>query len=165
LVTDILDFARPSRASHCPTDLVALCREVVWAFSQSPEAQGRSVALEATGAAVIEADGGRIKQVLWNLLRNAVQATGAGGHVWVRVRQERTHVVLEVEDDGPGVPPELSDKIFDPFFTSRELGIGIGLALCRRIVIEEHRGTIEVFSEEGKGARLRVRLPRSPGQD
>ncbi|MCU0661882.1 MAG: ATP-binding protein [Myxococcota bacterium] len=159
LVTDMLDFARPSRASRHPTNFSALAREVVTAFAQSAEAHERHIVFASTCDAEIEADGSRIKQVVWNLLRNAVQATGVGGHVTLRVYQEPSHVVLDVQDDGPGIDPKLRDKLFDPFFTSRERGIGIGLALCRRIIVEEHRGTIEVAQTGGPGALLRVRLP------
>lgn len=104
-----------------------------------------------------------LNQVFLNLLTNAVQAVEVGGgkRIRVRTRVEDDHAVVEVEDDGPGIPREVQPQIFDPGFTTRGVGVGLGLGLsiCFAIVVDKHRGRIEVDSVPGEGATLRICLP------
>ena len=115
-------------------------------------------------AAEIDAD--KIRQVLLNLLVNAIQAMPEGGEITVRTRTAGETIELAVSDGGPGVKREHLGKLFEPFFTTKEKGTGLGLSICARLV-EEHGGTIACESGEGKGATFLVRLPRhapaSPG--
>jgi signal transduction histidine kinase len=99
------------------------------------------------------------KQVVLNLLHNAIDASPRGGTIRLTCRREGTEAVLEVEDQGPGIPPEQIDRIFDPFFTTKEpgKGTGLGLAIVHRIV-EAHGGHIEAHNTGG-GALFRVRVP------
>ena len=103
----------------------------------------------------IEADEGMLEQVLINLLRNATQALeGRGGTVWLSGRiSPRGRGVLEVADDGPGIPPEIADKVFYPYFTTRRDGSGVGLALTRQVMIA-HGGTVALGERPGGGARF-----------
>jgi signal transduction histidine kinase len=95
-----------------------------------------------------------------NLLVNARQVLKEGGRVTVRTRAgSKGDVVLEVQDDGPGIPPESRERIFEVFYSRRGGGTGLGLPIARQIV-ERHRGSIEVLSTEGAGATFRIRLPR-----
>jgi signal transduction histidine kinase len=108
--------------------------------------------------------GSELNQVWTNLLDNAIDAlceSGGAGTITVRTRRENDHVVVEVADDGPGIPAEVRDKIFDPFFTTKQSGKGTGLGLdtSRRIVEERHRGTLTVDSAPGSGTTFKVRLP------
>lgn len=100
--------------------------------------------------------------VVVNLVSNAARAVGPGGRVWVRSRAEADAVVLEVEDDGVGIAPEHLDRIWDPFFTTRAPGegLGLGLALVHRIVTDDLGGRIEVESTPGVGTRFTVTVPR-----
>ncbi|HBT46904.1 MAG TPA: hypothetical protein DEA73_03330 [Peptococcaceae bacterium] len=102
----------------------------------------------------------QIKQVVLNLVSNAVQAAGPGGYikVWTRHEGGQGMVVIGVEDNGPGIPPDKLEKIFEAFYTSKEHGTGLGLTLSRRIV-EGHGGRIEVTSRVGEGSCFRVYLP------
>ncbi len=103
-----------------------------------------------------------IHQVALNLLVNAIQAIGQGGHIEVGLAAEGDdHVAFEIADDGPGVDEESRKQIFRPFVSGREGGIGLGLTFVQRVVYEHH-GQIDLESAPGKGARFRVKLPRTP---
>ncbi|HSF40748.1 MAG TPA: ATP-binding protein [Thermoanaerobaculia bacterium] len=103
---------------------------------------------------------GELNQVWTNLLDNAIDAVAPGGHVTVRTFRENSHAVVEIEDDGPGIPPEIRDRIWEPFFTTKPMGEGVGLGLdtVRRIVVRRHGGEITVASVPGE-TRFTVRLP------
>jgi len=103
-------------------------------------------------------DRDQVKQVLWNLLRNALEATPAGGRVVVETAFERGAVVVQIADEGPGIPPERQARLFEPFFTTKKGGSGLGLAIAHRIV-SAHGGTLAVSSAPGEGTRARVTLP------
>jgi signal transduction histidine kinase len=109
---------------------------------------------------VARGDGAQIRQVIWNLVRNAVQASPPGTTVTVGVAAAGGEVVVRVDDAGPGIPEEARARIFDAFYTTRTHGVGIGLALVRRI-IEEHAplgARIDVESPPAGGASFRVTL-------
>jgi two-component system NtrC family sensor kinase len=109
----------------------------------------------------VEGDARALNQVFLNLLKNAAEAfEGRRGRVEVHARLEEEQVVVEVRDDGPGVPVELQERLFEPFFTTKPAGkgTGLGLSISQRIVTE-HGGRIEFDSEPGRGTRVRVRLP------
>ena len=106
----------------------------------------------------IEADASRLRQVLVNLIDNAVHAVGAAGEVRVRGEAQGGEVVLAVEDTGQGVDPSIRARLFEPLVTTKTKGIGLGLSLVRRIV-ERHGGTVTYQPREGGGARFVVRLP------
>jgi signal transduction histidine kinase len=108
--------------------------------------------------------GSELNQVWTNLLDNAIDTlceNGGSGTITVRTRREGDQVLVEVADDGPGIPDDVRERIFDPFFTTKPAGSGTGLGLdtARRIVEERHRGTLAVESEPGRGTTFRVWLP------
>lgn len=107
-------------------------------------------------------NGTRTQQVLLNLLKNAVQAMPDGGKVAFRSYQDAGGVILEVEDNGPGIPKEYRNQLFDPFFTTKPTGTGLGLWIVYRLV-ESMRGVIDVDSEVGTGTRFRITLPVMEG--
>lgn len=161
LVTDFLDFARPRPLALAETSLRALCERAVPGVTSA--AQNAKVVLELDLPAtdlVVQGDRERLQQVLLNLLQNAVEAIaqggGSGGKVTLRARREPRHAVIDVEDDGPGLPSE-SAPIFDAFFSTKASGTGLGLAIVHRIV-SDHGGTIDVESRPGR-TRFRLRLP------
>jgi signal transduction histidine kinase len=126
------------------------------------ELQRQTVALETefNELPLVSADPNQLKQVVINLIMNAVQALGGKGTITLRTAGCGNMVELSVGDTGPGIPTELLTGIFDPFFTTKPEGegTGLGLYLCRTIV-REHGGEISVESEPGSGATFRVRLP------
>lgn len=106
-------------------------------------------------------DEGQIRQSVLNLVRNAAEAvSGRGqGRVWIRTRTDDDWVVIEVADDGPGVPAELRSRLFDPFVSTKDGGTGLGLALTHQIV-RDHGGSL-TLEDDGPGARFVIRLPRA----
>ncbi len=109
----------------------------------------------------IEGNETQLSQLILNLIINAFHALGEeGGEVTVTTEKVGTDIMIEVADDGPGIPDELKEKIFDPFFTTKEAGVGTGLGLAIALqAAEDHKGRIEVESEEGKGASFKVFIP------
>jgi len=108
------------------------------------------------------ADPDQLKQIIVNLLLNAIETGAPGGHVWLEARPAPpASVVLEVRDDGPGIPANQLENIFHPFFTTKETGTGLGLALVHQMVVE-HGGEITVESTVGRGSAFRVTLPTAP---
>ena len=106
-----------------------------------------------------------IRGVCMNLMLNAVQAMSTGGTLGVRSRREPESIVIDIEDTGPGIPPEHLNRIWDPFFTTKPVGqgTGLGLSITHRIVTR-HGGNITVDSEPGRGARFHIELPvHGPG--
>jgi signal transduction histidine kinase len=144
LVSDMMDLAVPKRPEVEDADVAALARDVVELASRSERAGAGDVTVHYDGPAeplFARCDGAQMRQVLWNLVRNGVQATGAGRSVTVSVRasgDRGNRVEMAVTDEGPGIAPEAAEKIFDAFYTTRAGGAGIGLAVVQRI-IDDHR--------------------------
>ena len=112
------------------------------------------------GVPQIEAYAGELNQVWTNLIDNAIDAMGGAGTLWLATRAEVDHVVIEVGDTGPGMPPEVAARAFDAFYTTKDVsrGTGLGLDIAQRIVVERHGGTITIDSRPGKTV-LRVHIP------
>jgi PAS domain S-box-containing protein len=155
LVDEFLQFARPQPLRLGRVDLGATVKDVV-ALLQ-PQAGEAGVELRAApdGPVDAEVDDERIRQVLLNLVRNAIEATGGRGHIVLRTRRDDDGASLEVEDDGPGLPAEA--PIFEPFFTTKPQGTGLGLSIVHRIVTD-HGGKISVESRPGRTV-FKISLP------
>lgn len=159
LLREMLDYSRPLDLSleHKPLPpLVEECLELL-----SHQAEQRGVTLEAQGPPYLpvpEVDPGRIKQVLLNLVQNAIQASVRGGVVRVVTRQEGGWLVIEVQDHGSGIRKEDQARVFFPFFTTKRQGTGLGLAIARKIV-ESHGGQLEFESQPGQGTTFSLHLP------
>ena len=164
IVQQFLDFARPPKLAPRTASLHHMLADA--AESLRAKAAARRIwldtALAGVGDAVFDPD--QLKQVVDNLLRNAIEASPEEGHVVLRATREATGHVIEVEDQGPGISPEHRLKIFDLYFTTKPEGTGVGLAVTHQIV-EAHRGSIEVDSEPGRGTRMIVRIPFWPEDD
>jgi two-component system, NtrC family, sensor histidine kinase HydH len=113
------------------------------------------VTYSGEASAGIDADSAQLRQLIWNLVRNGVQAARAGGVVQVSVTDQDGMLSLEVRDDGVGIDGEAKERLFDAFFTTRSHGTGIGLAVVKRIA-DDHGFPIEVESSKGSGATFRV---------
>jgi two-component system sensor histidine kinase PilS (NtrC family) len=163
LISDFLAYAGPTMKNVGPVDMTEVAAEIVEAV-RAGEAREKDVVVEnlATRSFRVEGDAEQLKQVLWNLVRNAVQATPRGGVITVdlfsQIRHRQQYVVITVSDTGKGIEPSIIGKIFNPFFTSKAEGTGLGLAISQRI-LHYHRGFIEVRSAPGTGSVFSVLLP------
>jgi len=160
LVRDFLSFARPKQTELKALVLAPLVEEVLEVFAPAASAARLTVVRELDPAAKVRGDESQLRQVLWNLLRNAADAASGGGEVRVRVQSAGEEVHLEVRDTGVGISTEDRRRIFEPFFSTKERGSGLGLATVHRI-IEAHAGRIELESESGRGSIFTVILPRA----
>jgi signal transduction histidine kinase len=115
------------------------------------------VTIEVPEGIPLDADPDQLTRVVTNLLINASQALGAGGHIWIDARREATVTLIRVRDDGPGVPTNLREQVFQALFTTKAKGSGLGLALARRIA-EAHGGTVTLEPSE-RGAIFRISIP------
>jgi signal transduction histidine kinase len=165
LVGDMVDLSRPRAPQPEATDVASLAREVVALATNAERGTDVTVTYEGPATeALARCDGAQMRQVLWNLVRNAVQASPEGSTVVVRVRSDDRTVTLAVDDAGPGVAEEA--RIFDEFFTTRTHGAGIGLAVVRRI-LDDHApmgARLSVERSSRGGASFRVTLSRDVGR-
>ncbi len=161
LVNNFLAYARPVQPRFKSRDLNDVVREVVRFLDVDFRQSKVELALDLEPLLpTVEIDETQFKQALINLLVNARQVLSEGGHVTVHTRAAASgEVVLEVEDDGPGIPAELRERIFEVFYSSRGGGTGLGLPIARQ-VIERHGGSIEIDSEIDRGTTFRIRLQR-----
>jgi signal transduction histidine kinase len=161
LVREFLSFARPNSPAIEPLDGARAVADTVELFRVEVAERGIELVAHASAPVWVQADPNQLRQVLWNLLGNAADATPAGGRVEVRMNAQGGQGVLEVEDTGQGIADEDVQRIFDPFFTTKERGTGLGLAIVHRIV-EGHGGHLSVHSELGRGTTFRVAFPLAP---
>jgi two-component system sensor histidine kinase PilS (NtrC family) len=159
LITDLLDYARPHKEERRRLDLGEHAGEIVRAFEQERR-ERITVAVDLPAGVIIEAAPGQLRQVLWNLIRNAADAmsTSGGGEIAVRLGADGPRATLAIRDQGPGIPRDRLDRLFEPFYSTKAGGTGLGLATVARIVAD-HGGTVDVASEPGQGATFTVRLP------
>lgn len=164
LVSTMLDTARPRHPDLKPTDLHGLLRRCaqMHELKREDRAPGKPIvlALDADDP-VVHVDAEQIMQVFFNLLSNAAEAAGDAGTVQLTTHDGGAFLCLRCEDSGAGIPPELRDKMFDPFVSGRSGGFGLGLAVVRQVV-SAHGGQIDVATSRLGGAAIIVRLPR-PG--
>jgi two-component system sensor histidine kinase PilS (NtrC family) len=157
LVTDFLRFARPTPSQLELLDLREVVSSTATLFSNDPTRRGVQLELNLPELLPVAADAGQLGQVLWNLLTNAAEAMPQGGKVCVSGKLAGGQVLLEVADDGPGIAVDDLPHIFEPFYTTKERGTGIGLAIVHSI-IQGHGGEVQVRSTEGRGTVFLVKL-------
>jgi two-component system sensor histidine kinase HydH len=156
IITNLLDMIRDKPLAREPVRLATLAEDARGAVRRPAEV---TVALlDLDDLPPVEGDPGQLRQVLVNLLENAVYAASPAGAVTLRGRREPEGVAVDVEDTGPGVDPATRRRLFEPLITTKERGIGLGLALCKRIA-ERHGGGISYADRAGGGARFTLRLP------
>lgn len=163
ILTEFLSFARPAPIEKREADLIEVVEGTVKLVE--PRASEHPVVFRRdypAGPMRLTFDPERMRQVFLNILLNAVQAMPSGGSVEVRVRRaaspDEERAVVEIEDSGPGIPPERMHDLFDPFYSTKPGGTGLGLPISHRIVTD-HGGTIRVASPPGSGAVFIVSLP------
>jgi signal transduction histidine kinase len=159
-VTQLLSFAGRQPTASTPSTAAEIVQTVSGLFRA--DAHERSIALRSSIAAEANLDGvqtAAVRDALSNLILNALQASTNGGEVKVQVLLDAANVVFAVSDSGPGIPESNREKIWEPFFTTRQRGTGLGLAIVRKRMQEAGGTAVLVPSQNGKGARFELRLP------
>jgi signal transduction histidine kinase len=162
VVKTFLDFSRPLEVRFSDVDLGALAGEVANLMTPQARASGVEMHFEAPAEpALMRGDADLLKQAILNLVTNALEAMktdGKGGSLRLKVDRAGDTVSVEISDSGPGIPPEVRDKVFQLYFTTKERGSGIGLAMTFRAV-QLHNGTVDFTSELGRGTTFRLQFP------
>ena len=166
VVTNFLNFARPAQLTLTEVDLGAICERA--AEEIRPDARALGGDVEVRGEfGLVEGDEVLLRQAFSNLLRNALEAcVGGAAPPQIAIQSEVDGALklsrIAVNDNGPGIPPALRERVFRPFFTSKRTGTGLGLALVQKIIVF-HNGRVQVGVSPAGGASLQLTLPVSPG--
>lgn len=163
IIADLLELARDRDPNREPTRLDTVVQQVLDGL---PTKNGVAIEVDLDPALPLAwIDGGQVRQLIGNLLTNAIQSTRSAsgdGAVQLAIRADGSDLVLTVDDEGIGLSPDVERRLFEPLFTTRSRGVGLGLALCKRIA-EKHRGRIAGHNRPGGGARFEVVLPEAFG--
>ncbi len=160
LVSSFLDFARPLQVRPIAADLRGVLEDVVKQQTELANTSGVTISLHVRdGDLSFVFDPDLLHSAISNLVQNAIQASGEGQEVQIRAEESEENVLIFVSDHGEGIQPQHLESIFNPFFTTKPQGVGLGLAIVSKIV-DEHQGRINVFSEPGAGTRFEMILPK-----
>jgi PAS domain S-box-containing protein len=159
LLTEFLELARPRGIGREPVHVGKLVDDVLDLERDAAAANGVEVVRDIVqDGCVAIGDREKLKQVVINLVVNAIEAMKEGGTLTARVQCDASRVMVAVEDTGVGIEPQHLESVFDPFFTTKEAGTGLGLSIVRKIV-DQHAGEVGIESERGKGTKVRVWVP------
>lgn len=159
LISDLREYYLPRKLELGPVDIKQLLLEIksmLKPVSASKKTRVTTELDESCGPVMGDKD--RLKQVFLNLVKNALEATEKNGHIHLQVKAVGDKAKIRITDDGPGISPDEQAKIFQPFFTTKTHGSGLGLCVTKRIVDEHPGGSIKVISEEGKGTTFEITL-------
>ena len=159
IVTQFLRAIRPSRPQLRPENLNTIIEEAVRFFA--PEIQDRDIVVEQelrSDLPLLQLDRNQMKQAFYNVIKNSVEAMKRHGVLRIRTDLDDTHIVISFADTGGGMSAENLSRVFEPYFTTKPSGSGLGLLIVRRIV-REHGGELSIESSQGKGLTLTIRLP------
>ena len=159
ILNDFLRFARGQKLELKDHDINEILDEV--ADFVTPEIKQKKILILKSYDADLpqcHLDSNLIKQAILNIIINAEQAMENGGELMIRTSKDKKYIQIDITDTGPGIPKDIIDKIFQVYFSTKKTGTGLGLPTAKRI-IEDHRGTISVQSEEGKGTNFSIKLP------
>jgi two-component system sensor histidine kinase PilS (NtrC family) len=159
LVEDFLILTMPIQKLTTLVDLGRIVNDTVESFAKTIRRGNIEIINQVENGIYVQADSYRLKQAVWNLLLNSVDAMPIGGLIIIKSKTEENNVVIEISDEGKGIDENFISRIFDPFFTTKEVGTGLGLAIVQK-VIEGYNGNINVVSSRGKGATFVITLPR-----
>ncbi|MBL0158912.1 MAG: DUF4118 domain-containing protein [Bryobacterales bacterium] len=162
LLTSLLDFARPRNPEWREVDLSKVLDSVIDLVSHSARKSIKFHKETGPGVLGILGDEEQLTQVILNLTLNAAQAMPDGGDVWLTTQRDDDGIVIQIRDQGAGIPEENLDKIFDPFFTTKDTGTGLGLSVVHQIVTQ-HGGTVTVTRNQDRGTTFSLFFPQSRG--
>ena len=159
LITDFFNFAKPMRLNLQPCQLNEIIEKNVTFLSAEIRNQGLTVTKQFNEPLpTILADAAILYQAFLNILINAMQAMPEGGDICIGINTVDDTILIEFEDEGEGISEDLEEKIWNPFFTTKEMGTGLGLGIVKNI-IESHNGTIQITNGSSGGARVEISLP------
>jgi len=165
LINDLMLYARPRPPRMSVVELRPLVSDAVTIVRRDPAGQPIDIAIEGTDVSA-SVDGELVRATVLNLLLNAAQAMAGHGRIVVTLGRSGSSAVIEVRDNGPGIPAENRDRVFEPFFTTKEAGKGVGLGLAVVYgIVTRHHGEIAVESEPGRGTTFTIRLPRQQPEE
>jgi signal transduction histidine kinase len=157
ILTNFQDLTKPLKIEKDSVSMNEVIQNTVKLIKMG--IQNLDIRLElSTNLPMIQADASSLKQVFLNLIKNAAEACGLVGELEIKTASDSPWIKISFSDDGPGIPPELVNRIFEPFFTTKARGMGVGLAICQRI-IQAHNGRIEVNNRLPKGTQFNIFLP------
>ncbi|HKV41783.1 MAG TPA: ATP-binding protein [Blastocatellia bacterium] len=163
MVTDLLNYGRPPKLDLKVVDMAALVKETMALVRAQADDQGVEITFEQnTEHTEVQADAERLKSCMSNIAINALQAMPGGGHLDAKVHRSDGFVEVVLSDTGVGISEDSIAKVFEPYFSTKQAGFGLGLAVTKKIV-EEHKGSIEVASRVNKGTAFTLRLPAFDG--
>ena len=163
IITDFLAYSRPKQYRYAPVDMVPLLEDTLTLLEHRLEAQKSEIRIErhyAAPKAFVVADGDRMKQVFWNFCENAVRAMKQGGTLTVSIEELGNDWQFSFADTGPGMSPQMVEKVFEPFQSQFEGGTGLGLAIVYQIV-QAHEGKVWVRSKSGQGCTFVLRMRKA----
>ncbi len=168
-VEKLLQFSRPASHKMTRIDLRRLVEQTVALFRFNPSfSDDLRIKLDLENGLELFGERAMLESALYNLILNAAQACGGSGTIRVSTMRKKARaadwIAIEVSDDGPGIEPDLQGRLFEPFFTRRNGGVGLGLCIVKRVV-DEHRGWIDVSSEPGRGVCFSIYLPAGPQKE
>jgi signal transduction histidine kinase len=160
IIDSLLGFVRPREATVGDVDILALVNEALNLLANEAKLNHINIESQLAQVPPIQGNATTLKQVFFNILRNAIEAMPAGGRLRVSTAVDNVDLRVEIQDTGAGIPAEYKSRIFEPFFTTKEAGYGTGLGLAiSYAIVNDHRGDIKVISEVGKGSTFIVTLP------
>ena len=159
IISQFLRAIRPTRPQLRPENVNSIVEEAVRFFA--PEIKDRDIVVEQelrSDLPLVDIDRDQMKQAFYNVIKNSFEAMKSRGSLRIRTDKDDSHVIIKFTDTGGGISPENLSRVFEPYFTTKTSGTGLGLLIVRRIV-REHGGELSIESSEGKGLALTIRLP------
>jgi signal transduction histidine kinase len=163
IVDDLRRFSRLDEAESKTIDLIENLQSTIAITRVQMDPKRIKFSFDAPEKLVINCFPGQLNQAILNILINAIQAVPDQGEVSMKVASDNEQVHIIIEDNGPGIPPEIQSRIFDPFFTTKPVGsgTGLGLSITYKIIVEQHKGSIRVQSDSGKNTVFEVSFPKN----
>ena len=165
IVNDLLNYAHPKKLKLSKTDIPALVDETIYSLSSTLHKQNITVQKNYNQVSLLEIDPEQLRQVLLNIIINAIEAMPEGGTIEVAIRSNNNREIeIEISDTGTGIPEDILPQLFNPFFTTKEKGTGLGLSIAQRIV-SDHNGRLEAKNKISGGAQFKIVLPAKKDDD
>lgn len=160
ITSELLFVSKPLTDDKKPEKISLLLKDVLLLLRSEAKLAGINLSLHMEKEVEVVCDRSQIKQVFINLLKNAIESMESGGNIEVNVKEDRSESVclIDVVDEGPGIPPEIFHRLTEPFFTTKKQGTGLGLMITKDI-IRNHGGKLDIYSNEKKGSCFRISLP------